>query len=88
MNSSLLNMQYISIRYPGKSPFENIRFKMLEGEHVALVGENFAMMNALMDAIAGRAIVSKGKIEYDFMQRIKIDESEPLHSLSPYHYIG
>ena len=88
MNSSLLNMQYISIRYPGKSPFEKILFQLQEGDHVALVGENFAIINALMDAIAGRAIVSKGKIEYDFMQRIKIDESEPLHSLSPYHYIG
>lgn len=88
MNSSLLRMQDISIRYPGKSPFENIRFQIHEGEHVALVGENFAMINAFMDAIAGRAIVSKGKVNYDFMEKIKRDENDLLHSISPYHYIG
>lgn len=88
MNSSLLSMQDISIRYPGKEPFENINFQINKGENVALVGENFSMINAFMDAIAGRAIVSKGKVEYDFMEKIKMDENDPLHSLSPYHYIG
>ena len=81
-------MQDISIRYPGKSPFENIRFQMQEGDHVALVGENLAIINALMDAIAGRAIVSKGTVEYGFMQKVKQDENDLLHSLSPYHYIA
>ena len=88
MNSSFLNMQDISIRYPGKSPFENICFQLNEGEHVALVGENFALINAMMDAVSGRAIVSKGKVEYDFMQKVKKDENDLLHSLSPYHYIA
>lgn len=88
MNSSLLSMQDISIRYPGKLPFENISFEIIEGENVALIGENNSMMVAFMDAIAGRAIVSKGKVEYDFMEKMTKDENDTLHSSSPYHYIA
>ena len=88
MNSFILRMQDIFIRYPGKETFENIRFQIQEGQHVALVGENFSIINAFMDAIAGRAIVSKGKVEFDFMRKVKIDETEPLHSLTCYHYIA
>ena len=88
MNSSLLRMQDISIRYPGKEPFKNIHFHINKGENAVLIGESFAMINAFLDAIAGRAIVSKGRVDFDFMKNIKRDENDPLHSLSPYHYIA
>lgn len=88
MNSSILCMQDISIRYPGKEPFENISFQLNKGEHVALVGENFSMVKAFMDAIAGRSIVSKGKVEFDFMSKIEEDNNKAAHSFSPYHYIA
>lgn len=88
MNSSLLSMQNISVRYPGKEPFENIFFQISQGENVALVGENFSMIKAFMDAISGRAIVSKGKVVFDFMEKLPKDGGDPLHSLSPYHYIA
>lgn len=88
MNSTLLSMQNISIRYPGKEPYENISFQLNKGENVALVGDDFSMIKAFMDAIAGRAIVSKGQVEYGFMENIRRDEEDLLHSISPYHYIA
>ncbi len=81
-------MQDISIRYPGKEPFEKINFRINKGEHIALVGQNSYLIKALLDAIAGNAIVSKGKIDFHFIKNIKAEVSETGNVLSPYHFIG
>ena len=86
MNSTVLNLQDISIRYPGRESFKPISLQINKAEHIALVGENSSLITGVLDAIAGRAIVAKGRIDFDFMESLKVDDAEV--SSSPYHYIA
>lgn len=86
METAVLTMQDVSIRFPGKPAYEHINFRVNEGEHCVLTGDNIPMIRTFMDAINGKSIVSKGKITYNFPDRIK--SSDGRTAFSPYPFIS
>ena len=88
MNSNLLHFRDVSINYPGKTAFNHIDFETREHEHIAFTGENKTMIKAVMDAIAGKAIVTHGKIHYDFFENWHRDMKGEQKFSTPYHYIS
>lgn len=84
MNLPVISMQDVTIGYPGSTPFTNINFEIKENECWAFIGENSLLINAVMDAIAGKAIISKGKIDFHFFENDKniSSHSSPFHSVA------
>jgi molybdate transport system ATP-binding protein len=52
----------VSIKKNETSILENISFKIIPGEHTAIIGDNGSGKSTLIDAIAGKVFPTKGKI--------------------------
>lgn len=57
---TLFSLSDASISYPGKPPFTHIDFTLCKSQHVALTGPNHGLIKALLDALAGKALISGG----------------------------
>ena len=57
-----VNMQSITIRFPGVLANDNVNFTLAKGEIHALLGENGAGKSTLMNALAGLQKPTSGVI--------------------------
>lgn len=88
MKLPVISLHDVTIRYAGSEPFSNINFEIKEKEHWAFIGENSSLINALMDAIAGNAIVSKGKIDFHFFEKISLESRVLTAKTTPQHFVA
>ncbi len=59
--NELLSLQNVTIRYPDQTSFNCINLSISKGGHLAIVGNDEHVKNALMDAIAGKVAIINGK---------------------------
>lgn len=59
--NELLSLQNVTIRYPDQTSFNSINLSISQGGHLAIVGNDEHVKNALMDAIAGKVAIINGK---------------------------
>ncbi|MEO6135776.1 MAG: ATP-binding cassette domain-containing protein, partial [Ginsengibacter sp.] len=83
MSLPIVSMKDVSIGFPGTEPFKHINFQIKKNECWALMGDNDSLINAMMEAIAGKAIISKGKLEFNFDEKEFVGEKKPsFHSVA------
>ena len=61
---SVLQVQHLSHSYGGREIFEDVSFRLLKGEHVALVGANGEGKSTFLAIITGRLTPDAGTIEW------------------------
>lgn len=61
---SILSVNNISMSFAGRTIFENISFKLVNGEHVGLVGANGEGKSTFLNCILGKYTPDSGKIEW------------------------
>ena len=61
---SILNVEHLSHGFGDRAIFEDVSFRLLEGEHIGLVGANGEGKSTFMNIITGRLMPDEGKIEW------------------------
>lgn len=61
---SILNVENVSHSFGGRSILENASFRLLNGEHVGLVGANGEGKSTFLNIITGKLEPEQGKIEW------------------------
>jgi molybdate transport system ATP-binding protein len=87
MKLPVISLHDVTIRYAGGDTFADINFEIKENEHWAFTGENSPLINALMDAIVGNAIVSKGKIDFHFFNKVSLEKRTLYEKKTPHHFV-
>jgi len=70
MNTELLSIQNITVRYLDQTIFTGLDFTLNRGEHWALVGESGSGKSALLQTITGRFNVTGGAIQHHYFNEI------------------
>ncbi|MFO7636446.1 MAG: ABC-F family ATP-binding cassette domain-containing protein [Clostridia bacterium] len=61
---SILQVENISHVFGGRRILENVTFRLLQGEHVGLVGANGEGKSTFLDIITGNLVPDEGKVEW------------------------
>ena len=61
---SLLTVENLSHSFGDRVLFKNVSFRLLEGEHVGLVGANGTGKSTLMNILTGKLLKDEGKVEW------------------------
>lgn len=61
---SLLTVDDVSHNFGDRTLFKNVSFRLLQGEHVGLVGANGVGKSTLMNLLTGQLLKDEGKIEW------------------------
>jgi molybdate transport system ATP-binding protein len=77
----ILSMSDATIRTTGQQLFAGINLEIRQGEHWAITGANEVLQAALLEALAGKANIIKGKLAYPFFDAYRAHNPDPL--LSP-----
>lgn len=68
MNTALLSIQNVTVRYLDQTLFTDLDFNINKGEHWALVGESGSGKSALLQTIAGKFNVVGGNIHHEYFE--------------------
>ncbi|OME88159.1 heme ABC transporter ATP-binding protein [Paenibacillus sp. FSL A5-0031] len=61
---SLLTVEQLSHTFGDRVLFKNVAFRLLDGEHVGLVGANGTGKSTLMNILTGKLLKDEGKVEW------------------------
>ena len=61
---SILNVQHLSYGYGGREIFDDVSFRLLKGEHVALVGANGEGKTTFLSLLTGKLTPDAGRVEW------------------------
>ena len=61
---SILNVQNVSHSFGGRQILENVSFRLLNGEHVGLIGANGEGKSTFLNIITGKLAPEEGKVEW------------------------
>jgi len=61
---SLLTVEQLTHTFGDRVLFRNVSFRLLEGEHVGLVGANGTGKSTLMNILTGKQLKDEGKVEW------------------------
>lgn len=61
---SLLTVEDVSHNFGGRELFKDVSFRLLDGEHVGLVGANGVGKSTLMNILTGKLLKDSGKVEW------------------------
>ena len=61
---SILNVEHVSHDFGGRTILEDASFRLLNGEHIGLVGANGEGKTTFLNIITGKLAPDEGKIEY------------------------
>lgn len=61
---SILNVQNVSHSFGGRQILENVSFRLLNGEHVGLIGANGEGKSTFLNIITGKLSPEEGKVEW------------------------
>ncbi|OPA76858.1 ABC transporter ATP-binding protein [Paenibacillus selenitireducens] len=78
---SLLTVQNVTHMYGDQINFQNISFRLLQGEHVGLVGGNGAGKSTLLRLLSGHLLPDAGKLEW--MPHVKLGYLQQHLDLQP-----
>ena len=72
---SVLEVSHLSHSYGGREIFEDVSFRLLKGEHVALVGANGEGKSTFMSIITGKLTPEAGQVTCRSARRSAISTS-------------
>ena len=78
---SVLQVSHLSHSYSGREIFEDVSFRLLKGEHVALVGANGEGKSTFLSIITGQLTPDTGTIEW--ARRTKVGYLDQHATLVP-----
>ena len=78
---SILNVSHLSHSYGGREIFEDVSFRLLKGEHVALVGANGEGKSTFLSIITGQLTPDAGTVEW--ARRVKVGYLDQHAVLKP-----
>ena len=78
---SILNVSHLSHSYGGREIFEDVSFRLLKGEHVALVGANGEGKSTFLSIITGQLTPDAGTVEW--ARRVKVGYLDQHAVLQP-----
>jgi len=61
---SLLAVEQLTHTFGDRVIFKNVSFRLLDGEHVGLVGANGTGKSTLMNILTGKQLKDEGKVEW------------------------
>lgn len=61
---SILNVQNVSHSFGGRQILEDVSFRLLNGEHVGLIGANGEGKSTFLNIITGKLIPEEGKVDW------------------------
>lgn len=61
---SILNVEHLSHSFGEQTIFRNASFRLLKGEHVAVVGANGMGKSTFLSIITGRILPDEGEIDW------------------------
>ena len=61
---SILNVEHVSHGFGGRTIFEDASFRLLKGEHIALIGANGEGKSTFLNIITGKITPDSGKVEW------------------------
>lgn len=61
---SILNVQNVSHSFGGRQILENVSFRLLNGEHVGLIGANGEGKSTFLNIVTGKLAPEEGKVEW------------------------
>lgn len=61
---SILNVEHLTHGFGDRAIFEDVSFRLLKGEHIALVGANGEGKSTFMNIITGKLMPDEGKVEW------------------------
>lgn len=61
---SILNVQNVSHSFGGRQILENVSFRLLNGEHVGLIGANGEGKSTFLNIVTGKLSPEEGKVEW------------------------
>lgn len=61
---SILNVEHMSHGFGGRTIFEDASFRLLKGEHIALIGANGEGKSTFLSIITGQMTPDEGKVEW------------------------
>ena len=61
---SILNVEHVSHGFGGRTIFEDASFRLLKGEHIALIGANGEGKSTFLSIITGQMTPDEGKVEW------------------------
>jgi ATPase subunit of ABC transporter with duplicated ATPase domains len=78
---SVLNVEHISHGFGARTIFEDVSFRLLRGEHVALVGANGEGKSTFLSIITGQLTPDEGKVEWS--NRVTVGYLDQHAALQP-----
>ena len=78
---SVLEVSHLSHSYGGREIFEDVSFRLLKGEHVALVGANGEGKSTFMAIITGKLTPDAGQVTW--AKRTKVGYLDQHAALKP-----
>ena len=67
---SILNVEHLTHGFGDRAIFDNVSFRLLKGEHIALIGANGEGKSTFMNIITGKLMPDEGKIEWNKNVRV------------------
>ncbi|MEI2396395.1 ATP-binding cassette domain-containing protein, partial [Paenibacillus phytohabitans] len=61
---SLLTVEDVSHNFGDRVLFKDVSFRLLDGEHVGIVGANGVGKSTLMNILTGKLLKDSGKLEW------------------------
>ncbi|MBD1391742.1 ATP-binding cassette domain-containing protein [Mucilaginibacter glaciei] len=78
MTPLLFSAEHIAVKFANNPLFQDMDFAVLKGEHWAITGKSGSGKSVLLQIISGNQGVNGGKINYHFMNDIKLETAAPL----------
>jgi ATPase subunit of ABC transporter with duplicated ATPase domains len=78
---SVLNVEHVTHGFGERQIFNDVSFRLLKGEHVALVGANGEGKSTFIHIITGALQPDKGKVEW--AKRVSVGYLDQHSSLQP-----
>jgi molybdate transport system ATP-binding protein len=88
MNTSLLSIQNITVRYLDQTIFKDLSFQINKGEHWALVGESGSGKSALLQTISGKFNVVGGAVHHYYFEDLLKQKSDSNAHLTHHKLIA
>lgn len=76
LNKLILSFEDISVLSRAQTVFSHLSFQIKQGEHWLLLGNHERGINTLLETIAGKTFISRGKSDYAFHDTFKRQNSE------------
>lgn len=88
MDTPLLKIEHVTVRYLNNVLFTNLNFNINKGENWALIGKSGSGKSALLQTIAGRFNITGGEVKYIFFEDFAAHSTVKDDTLNHHKFIA